>query len=161
MKLRLMFPPTPEFAAKHAELMVRTAKEISGVDLDFTPGSLVAVDEIVEQFRQDGITEQQIGETLFGFGCYVGEVLVRQNGAVWRASEDTPMRDSAGFQMVVDLGSEKFCNPIGKVFKRLKNGPEDSLPYFYQVFTQRDQPTISSTDEGPRKPGFWRRMLGK
>ena len=160
MKLALKFPPMPEFAAQHAELMVRTAKEVSGVDLDFSPESIAAVDEIIEQLRQDGVTEEQVGETLFGFGCYLGEVLVRRNGAVWRASDDTPMRNAAGFQMVVDLGSDKFCNPIGKAFKRLANGQEDSLPYFYQVSTQAEPPTTPPTKDIPRKSGFWRRMLG-
>jgi hypothetical protein len=161
MKLALKFPPTPEFAAQHAELMVQAAKDVSGVDLDFSPESIATVDEIVEQLRQDGVTEEQVGETLFGFGCYLGEVLVRRNGAVWRASDDTPMRDAAGFQMVVDLGSDRFCNPIGKVFKRLANGQEDSLPYFYQLFAQTKPPTTPVAGNSPRISGFWRRMRGR
>lgn len=159
MQLKLQFPPAPEFAAQHAELMVRTAKDVSGVALDFSPESLAAVDQIIEQFRQDGVTAEQIGETLFGFGCYVGEVFVRRNNAKWRASEDTPMHSLGGSLIVVDLGAGKFCDPIGKVFKRLANGDVDSLPYFYRVFAQGDGAPKPPADR-PHRSGFWRRLFG-
>jgi hypothetical protein len=75
---------------------------------------------------------------LFGFGCYVGEVFVRNAGGKWRNSAETPLAELAGLPLLIELGTESFCNPIGKVFKRLENGEVDSLPYFYQVFTTRD-----------------------
>jgi len=159
MELNLQFPPTPEFAAQHAQVMVQAAKDISGADLDFSPGSLNAVDQIVEQMRQGGVTAEQVGETLFGFGCYVGEVFVRHNGAKWCLADETPMKDFAGVPMVVELESDNLCNPIGKVFKRLENGDEDSLPYFYHVFTKgEDTPYVPQTP--PKKQGFWRRLFG-
>lgn len=136
MELRLRYPPTAENAPKFAEDMVAPAAEISGLELDYSVASLEAVDQIVEQLRQDGCTADQVGETLFGFGCYVGEVFVRQGGGTWREAADTPMAELSPFPMVVELGSDNFCNPIGKVFKRLELGEEDNLPYFYQVFTQ-------------------------
>ncbi len=37
-----------------------------------------------------------------------------------------------------------MCNPIGKAFKRLENGPEDSLGYFYQVFTGAEPGSTAS-----------------
>jgi hypothetical protein len=93
------------------------------------------VDEIVEGFRQDGCKSDEIAETLFGFGCYVGEVFVRHAGGKWRNAAETAMAELAGFPLVIELGEKSLCNPIGKVFKRLQNGEEDNLPYFYQVFT--------------------------
>jgi len=159
MKLNLRFPPTPEYAEQHAEIMVQAAKEISGAELDFSPASLNAVDEIIEQMRQDGDTVEQIAETLFGFGCYVGEVFVRNKDAKWRLTEETPMKDFAGVPMVVELGPEQICNPIGKVFKRLENGKVDNLPYFYYVFTKGDD--VPAVPAAPRqKPSFWRRIFG-
>jgi hypothetical protein len=44
------------------------------------------VDEIIEELRQDGPPVEMIAETLFGFGCYVGEVR--------RASPGRPPRSS-------------------------------------------------------------------
>jgi len=160
MELRLRFPPTPEYAAQHAELMVGPAKEISGADLDFSPASLKAVDGIVGQMRQDGVRVDQVAETLFGFGCYVGEVFVRSKGARWRSTDDTPMKGLAGFPLVLELGPDNMCNPIGKVFKRLENGEEDSLVYFYHVFAVESSGS-SSPPPPPKKPSFWGRLFGK
>jgi hypothetical protein len=135
MRLQLNYRPIPENAVKFADEMVAAAAEISGVKLDYSVASLEEVDRIIEGLRQDGCTSDQVGETLFGFGCYLGEVLVRQAGGQWRNAADTSMADFAGFPLVVQLGDDSFCNPIGKTFKRLENGEEDNLPYFYRVFT--------------------------
>jgi hypothetical protein len=135
MQLRLKYPPTVDNAPRFAADMVGPAAEISGVKLDYSVASLKSVDDIVEGMRQDGCTSDQIAETLFGFGCYVGEVFVRQAGGNWRNAAETSMAKLAGFPLVIELGSESFCNPIGKVFKRLENGEEDNLPFFYEAFT--------------------------
>lgn len=135
MHLRLKYPPTPENATKHAILAVECIRDIEGIGLDYSPASLATIDRIVESMRQDGVTVDQVAETLFTFGCYVGEVFVRHADGVWRREEDTAMRGLAGF-MVVQLAGDKICNPIGKVFKRLRDGETENLPYFYDVFTQ-------------------------
>jgi hypothetical protein len=137
MRLRLKYPPTVENVPKFAADIVDSSADISGVDLDYSVTSLQAVDDIVEGMRQDGCTSEQIGETLFGFGCYVGEVFVRHAGAQWRNVAETSMANFAGFPLVIELGKDSFCNPIGKMFKRMENGEADNLPYFYQVFTSR------------------------
>lgn len=137
MRLRLKYPPTPENASKFAADMVVAAAEISSVDLDYSVASLKAVDDIIEEMRQDGCSSDQIAETLFGFGCYVGAIFVQHAGGTWRNAADTPMAELAGLPLVVELGTASFCNPIGKVFKRLENGEEDSLPYFYKAFTDQ------------------------
>ena len=89
MKLALKIPPTPEYASMHADQIVQGAKEISKIELDYSPESLNLVDEIIENFRQEGLASKDIGETLFGFGCYVGEILVRNAEGVWKNTDDT------------------------------------------------------------------------
>lgn len=135
MRLRLKYAPTAENAPKFAADMVSPAAEISGANLDYSVASLQAVDDIIEHMQQDGCTPDQVAETLFGFGCYVGEVFVRHTGGKWRNAAETSMAKIANFPIVIELGKENFCNPIGKVFKRMENGEEDNLPYFYQMFT--------------------------
>lgn len=135
MQLRLKYPPTADNATQFALDIVASALEISGVTLDFTVESLKRVDEILEGFRRDGCTSDQVAETLFGFGCYVGEVFVRNANGRWRNAAETPMASFAGSALVIQLGKDHFCNPIGKVFKRVDNGKEDNLSYFYQVFS--------------------------
>jgi hypothetical protein len=137
MRLRLKYSPEPGNAALFPADIVSSAAEVSGVELDYTPDSLIRVDEIIEQFRSDGVTSDQVGETLFGFGCYVGEVLNRNAGGVWRRATQKEI-DFFGFPMVVELPTGRVCNPIGKAFKRLEQGPADSLPYFYHVFTSQE-----------------------
>ena len=136
MNLRLKYEPTPKNAPKFADDIVESAAEISRVDLDFSVASLKDVDKIIEGFREDGCSLKQIAETLFGFGCYVGEVFVERAGGRWRRAEKTPMADMAGYFLVIELDDETYCNPIGKVFKRFENGDEDYLPYFYKMFAK-------------------------
>ncbi|QKW19345.1 hypothetical protein HUT16_09925 [Kitasatospora sp. NA04385] len=135
MELRLRYAPEAVNAGRFAADIVVSAAQVSGAELDYSVRSLAVVDGIIEDFRANGIVSAQLGETLFGFGCYVGEVMVRQGGAAWRpvAGEDVA---AFGFPLVVALPSGQVCNPIGKVFRRLENGPEDSLPHFYTVFAE-------------------------
>ena len=73
--------------------MPGSSGRISGARLDYTPDSLTLVDNILDGFRADGVTGDQVGETLFGFGCYAGEVLTRHAGGRWRA----PTADETAF----------------------------------------------------------------
>jgi hypothetical protein len=116
-------------------MAVSATKNIAKLDLDYSPQSLNVVDDILGRFYRDKVPVETIGATLFAFGCYVGEVFVRHFGGKWCREEDTEMRGLAGFFIVVGLPNQKICNPIGKVFKRVQEGPAESLPYFYHVFT--------------------------
>jgi len=127
---------TAAHAFAHAEAIVKIAKEQSGVDLDFSPESLVAVDEIIEGFRREDLTVDEVLATLFSFGCYLGEILVRNHGGAWKKADDTPMKGKAGAPLVVELPHGHICNPLRKTYKRMQNGPVDSVQYFYQVVTR-------------------------
>jgi hypothetical protein len=147
LDLRLKYAPIPTNAPLFAADIAQSTFEIDRIDLDYRPGSLADVDGIIEGFRREGLTPDQIGETLFGFGCYVGEVFVRHAGGAWRATEETSKRDIAGGPLVIELpdgGNVRFVNPLDKVFKRLENGPEDDLPYFFRLFAM----PLSEPDTG-------------
>jgi hypothetical protein len=132
----LPFPPIPENAPKIAEVIVETARDISQVELDYSVESLKAVDDIIEGFRADGSTSGDMATSLFCFGCYVGEVFVRNVNAVWRSTEEAEMEVKiTSWPLVLELEDGTFCNPIGKAFKRMDHGSEDSVAYFYHVFT--------------------------
>lgn len=130
--LRLPFAPTPENAAALAGRAVQTVRDIDGVGLDFTPESLKHIDQIVLGFHSRGLKFNDMGETVFVFGCYVGEVIVRNLDARWEMPDEQGRK--LGFAMMgVRLRDGAFLNPIGKAFKLLKNGSEDSVLYFYQA----------------------------
>ncbi|WNG57414.1 hypothetical protein F0U59_23585 [Archangium gephyra] len=135
MQLRLKYPATPEAAPDHAQLCVSAVQNIEGITLDYSVESLAKLDEVIEGLRQDSVSAQEVAETLFSFGCYVGEVFVRHAKGQWRLAARTPMARAAGFPLVVQLGADTYCNPIGKVFKRLEEGLEHELTLFYRAFT--------------------------
>ncbi|MFE9328500.1 hypothetical protein ACIHDR_46955 [Nocardia sp. NPDC052278] len=92
------------------------------------------MDAIVEGFRAENLIVDDVAETLFSFGCYVGEVFTRNAGGHWRAIS-TAEQAEVGWPIVVQFEDNSWCNPIGKVVKRLENGEADNLRYFYTVFT--------------------------
>ncbi|MFL5240734.1 MAG: DUF6278 family protein [Gemmataceae bacterium] len=99
MRMRLKYPTTPENAPMFAADIIGAAAEISGVKLDYSIASLKDLDDIVEGMRQDGCSVDQVAEMLFGFGCYVGDVLVHQAGGHWRNAQETPLANLAGFPL--------------------------------------------------------------
>lgn len=70
---------------------------------------------------------------MFGFGAYVGEVMIRSAGGSWvTVAPDHPL--GAGWQPLVELLGGTLANPLGKAFKRLMNGDTDSIQFFYRTF---------------------------
>jgi hypothetical protein len=140
MKLRLQHPPTPEFAAKHAQIAVEVSRDVDGINLDYSVDSLALVDRIIGAFHTEGLKTGQMGETCFTFGCYVGEVFVRTVGARWTEPKQS-FFSKMGFvdtaMMVVEMPNGAIWNPIGKVFKLLESGPTESVAYLYRVATSR------------------------
>lgn len=153
MILHLHYTPTPENAPRFAEEAVEAVKKLQNVDLDYTPSSLHHIDEVLDIFNLGELSSIEMADTLFIFGCYVGEVFVRNAGARWRVTDETIMKDLEDLPLVLELSDgHNINNPIGKVFKRCDNGMVDNLPYFYTVFT--DQPSPNPLGK-PKKP-FWK-----
>lgn len=121
MILKLKDKPIPSNASRFADDIIEAAHEISGVDLDYSVASLDAVGPIIQGMVDDHCSIADVAETLFGFGCYVGEVFVRNGRGSWRATADDQERDMFGFPLVVQVPPESVCNPIGRVFSRLEN----------------------------------------
>lgn len=140
MELRLKYPPTAEHASDLAAICVETAKRVSGLDLDYSPASLDLVDQQMDKFRRDNLHSEDIASTLFCFGCYVGEVLIKAFGGRWLPLEESAFRQYGGPPIIVQLSDGSSWNPIGKVFKRIDEGEEDSLPYFFRVVMNQARP---------------------
>ena len=117
-------------ASRFAQQTVKGARNFCDVKLDYSPSSVRKVDKIIGQFRREGPDVEDVAETLFGLGCYVGEVFVRNAGGKWKADPPSP------FGLVIRLDKDSFCDPIAKAFKRFENGAGDSLAYFYQCFAE-------------------------
>ena len=135
MYLRLQFPPTPERMVDHAAIVVRTALDVDGVELDYGVASLSTVDNILGRFHEEGVGPEQVAETIFSFGAYIGEVIVRAARGSWvTVPETTPL----GSQWpLVELPAGSLLNPVGKAFKRAEHGGTESIPYFYSVLVEQ------------------------
>jgi hypothetical protein len=90
--------------------------------------------------RGKGVSIDQFAETLFGFGCYVGEVFVRHAAGRWIQTPEQWLA-MIGMRICIELpGQKRLCNPIAKTFKRLENGEADSLAFFYAAFSRQTEP---------------------
>jgi len=122
----------PDKAKSLAEIAVQTAEKMRGKHLDYSPESLKVIDQLVLGFREEGNTAEAMNRTLVVLGCYVGEVMVRSLGYKWDNPNKKEM--SVGFSITgVRASNGSFSNPIGKVFKLMENGKEDSVAWFYKV----------------------------
>lgn len=99
------------------------------------PGVAAAGGRGLDSFREPG--SDAVAETIFVFGCYIGEVLVRNADYQWVR---TPPEVARMFMplTVFRASTVSRVNPIGKAFKRVDNGPIDDIPYFYQLFSGVD-----------------------
>lgn len=136
LQLRLGYAPIPANAHLFAGDVVAKMVTPEGTPLDYSPESLAVIDEVIESFRQEGLTVEEMASTLFYYGCYVGEVFVRSGHGTWISKEGTGMQDLAVSPIILEQGPGNFANPVGKVFKRMENGEIDSLPFFYKAFTR-------------------------
>ncbi|MFJ7497315.1 hypothetical protein ACIQZB_40585 [Streptomyces sp. NPDC097727] len=124
MQLHLNHPLEPDSAPRFAAAIVEAAADISGAVLDYSPASIALVEDIVDGFRTDGATPEEMAESLVAFGCYIGEILTHNVGGAWcRTRQDT-------FRVVplaVQLPDERECDPIDWVFRRLEAGTGASI----------------------------------
>lgn len=128
MQVHLNPPLEPGTAPGHAAAIVATAADVSGADLDYTPESIALVEEIVDGFRAEGVTGEDMADSLICFGCYVGEMLTRSYGGAWRYAVAA---QPATVPLVVELPGAGECHPIDWVFLRLERGADISIRDLY------------------------------
>lgn len=114
--------------------------------LDYSVESLCLLDELIEQLSQQGLPVERMAEVLFAFGCYVGEVFVRRAGGRWCLAEGSALEEDAGFALIIELAPQRYCNPVGKVFKRFELGAEHGLPLFYARFAPRLEAVLETPE---------------
>jgi hypothetical protein len=130
MKFNLKYPPIAENGPRFASDIVVAARDISGVELDYRVQSLVAADELIDSIRGEGAPIEAIGGTLFGFGAYLGQVMVGHGGMRW-VDFDAEARGKFGHAFGVVASDGALWNPLAKAFDRFAGA--DSLHHFYRV----------------------------
>ena len=102
----------PADLTRLADRFARDAPKVFGVTLDFSPQSLMIVDQIVEtKFRRG---KEAKATTPIPFAAYVGEVIRRNIGGRW------VLRD--GVVGLESIGKIDITYPMGKSAKRFKFG---------------------------------------
>ena len=130
--LRLQAPPTIENMPLFASQAARALSDIDNYEVTYSPADLAVVDKVIDDMRAEGMGSDDLAETLWTMGALVGEVIVHTDGGRWI---DVPAEQSRMFSYpyLIELQNGNTINPLGKVFKRMDNGPEDALVNFYEV----------------------------
>ena len=116
---------------------VAFAKEAIEMNLDFSEASVNYIEQILDSFhrgiiKQSNVTEEELENTAVVWGAYLGEVLRRNFNGEWVAEGDG--------LYALNISDEKNnfkIFPINKVYKRLKNGLEDNVAFYFETFKQQ------------------------
>lgn len=118
------------------------------IELDYSPESIKTIEELLgkiyPQVRRGwfrklfriGLSEADTDTICKMFGGYIGEVVRRKRGGVWQIIQN-PLGDENVIALV--NGDDKIFPP-SKVFKRLMNGEEDDVWFYFQVVTDGLEP---------------------
>jgi hypothetical protein len=123
---------TPQEAKQMAARFVDLIQRKFEVTLNYSPETLAAVDLIVDKIKATGVSESDGSGMIYSVGCYVGEVFVRHAGGEWRPTAELGMQQVCSWPVAISMPSGAGVNPIGKAFKRFRNGDADSLAFFYK-----------------------------
>jgi hypothetical protein len=131
MLLKLEYPPTPEFAERHAAEIVREVRDNHDTVLDYSLASLHHVDRMLQAMHDGGLSAERIPSTLFRFGCYIGEVALRERPAAWvEPANFVPSDMLASFPFIIlRFPNHSIWAPINVAFQKVELGAEKSVHY--------------------------------
>jgi hypothetical protein len=122
--------PSAELA-RQADWAVVTVRSAYRKELDFSEQSVGIVEAILNEMWAEGNNPVELlGQTAVLFGAYIGEMIRKQcPQAYWTDGSLTPEEPPPS--LVV---GEISISPIAWCFKRLSNGPSDSVVEKYMAF---------------------------
>jgi|GEM_PF-2294951 hypothetical protein len=128
---------TDDNVADYADTLVLQVKA-GGRTLDYSEESVATVEELLrvsdELFQGENFPEAQRNIVVFYNGCYLGEVMARRLGGVWRFEEN--WFDSSLVFALDDGGLQ--VHPFQKVYRRVTEGPENNdLVAYYTGLKER------------------------
>jgi hypothetical protein len=135
--------PSDEDLAAHmlryAQLFLEAAASV-GDDLGWSVSEVHRLDQLCDEYLATGLPEDGYGRMSLIMGAYLGELIARYAGGIWRYDRrfQCPGLDMPG-------GHRVF--PQNRVGRRLAQGREYSLADFYQLAVTGQQ--SNDTDAGP------------
>lgn len=126
----------PAVMRSYAESFVRAAKAAGNLWLDYSPESVIRLDEFISQGWPVHPPKGTYEDMIPTIGAYVGTILVQQTGAHW-------IKDPAEGYGVELRG---IAWPMSPVAKRFEKGPEHSIGRFYREVSSH---WLSGNEEVP------------
>jgi hypothetical protein len=149
LDLARLTPDLPEVAAG---LFREVGSSHWDVDLDYEPGYLPLVEElliaVLEEDEATGAPPLLSDGLVAGLGCFLGETIRRNVSppGAWRPPEDW------GEGPVIEMGG-LVLDPIGKARAFLEGGPKESLTFYAEyALKQFDGDESENAVEGTRGP---------
>jgi hypothetical protein len=102
----------------------------SGGEVALDESSILLLDQIIEAsgaIELEGEAQISMVET---FGSFLGEAMVSVLGMEWEQRKEDGQWVISGRADNTDVVT---LDPFNKMYKRFKNGEEDSISYFYQM----------------------------
>lgn len=129
---------TEDNIGDYAETLVRQVR-IGGVLLDYSEESIAAVEELLRgsdnEMRATDFAEERRKLVVFYNGCYLGEVMARNLGGVWRFDEEN-WADSSLVFAYRDAGLRVM--PFLKLWQRVTEVPDEhNLVAYYAGLKER------------------------
>jgi hypothetical protein len=147
LDLARLTPDLPEVAAG---LFREVGSSHWDVDLDYEPGYLPLVEELLIAVLEVDETNEPppLSDGLVaGLGCYLGETIRRNVSppGAWRPPEEW------GEGPVIEVGTF-VLDPIGKARAFLENGPEESLTFYAEYALEQFEAESENGAQDPRRP---------
>jgi hypothetical protein len=119
--------------ARFAKDTVEMVRAEYGHELDFSEPTIGAVESLLNGFWQDDEKSDELfTKVALLFGAYIGEMIrVHYPQATWSGGSLTPDAPPPSLHV-----SDIVLSPIVWCFKRLYNGPDDSVVTKYLAFRQ-------------------------
>ncbi|MDB4893040.1 MAG: hypothetical protein JWL61_4895 [Gemmatimonadetes bacterium] len=127
MPIRLDIAPDLASACGYAGDAVRNMEKIYGVRLNYSLASLAQVDRTLGEWREGGATLEAVTKSLYAFGSYAGEVLLRYARGRWTEPKEEQYGNIDDLFLFVTLHDGREWRPIAIAVHALLDGPEFSL----------------------------------
>lgn len=119
---------TPLEARQRAKLIVKSAAAL-GIELDYSPESLKAIDMLIDKERETGIgLTPEMAHEMVSIGAYIGEVFVRHLDSKWTYGADPKMHDP----LVMVIKGRYVINVVSMAFKRFVAGEPNSAAGMFE-----------------------------
>jgi len=129
-----------ELVSNQAHAAVEYSAQIVGVTLDYSEASVEQVEEILGKLydaipkgmsnsivKKCPVPQEILDKVSMSMGCYIGEVMKRQWGGKWK--QGSSLHVAQKLLTLETSGVDVW--PHAKAGKRLTNGPEDSVWFYF------------------------------